>query len=117
MIVLEIPEPTPSGNQLNWSHWSKKSAQRKRWGWLVRAARLEARVFDPPRLARARITIERHGAKKLDADNARQGCKSLLDSLKVEGLILDDTTAVIGEPRIEQHIGKARKTVIRIEAA
>lgn len=115
MIVLTIDEPIPSENQTRWAHWSKKSALRKRWGWLVKAALLNGKVTERPKYARAKVTIERHGARRLDADNARAGAKVLMDSLVAEGLILDDSPAVIGEPEIKQFTGRARKTVVRIE--
>lgn len=116
MIVLEIDEPTPSVNYMLGYHWSKKLRFRKRWGWLVKAAMLRAKVHQPPKLSRARLTIERYGSRILDSDNFRAGTKWLQDSLVSEGIIVDDTPAVIGEPILIQHAGKVRKTVVRIEA-
>jgi hypothetical protein len=115
MIVLQIPEATPSANTTLWAHWRKKHALRKRWAWLVRAAKLEAKVFDAPKYPKATVTIERHSPRMLDADNCRAGTKVLADSLVAEGLILDDSMAVIGEPVIRQIASKTKKTVVTIE--
>jgi hypothetical protein len=115
MITLEIPEATPSDNATRWAHWCKKAALRKRWAWLVKAAMLEAKVFQAPKYPKAIVTIERHGPRSLDADNARMGAKCLMDSLVAEGLILDDSVAVIGEPVIRQIKSKLKKTVVTIE--
>jgi hypothetical protein len=117
MIVLTIDEPTPSVNLLHGHHWSRKKAMRKRWGWLVRAAILKAGVTARPNHERARLTIERYGARVLDSDNYRAGTKWLQDALVAEGFIADDTPAVIGEPVLRQFAGKERKTIVRIEPA
>jgi hypothetical protein len=117
MIVLTIDEPTPSVNYAHGHHWSRKLKLRKRWAWLVKAAMLNAGLHTPPRFARARLTIERYGPRSLDSDNFRAGTKWLQDSLVAEGIITDDTPAVIGEPVLRQFVGKERKTIVRVEAA
>jgi hypothetical protein len=116
VIVLTIDEATPSVNYAHGHHWSRKLKLRKRWAWLVKAALLNAGVHAPPRLARAKLTIERHGPRSLDADNFRAGTKWLQDSLVSAGIIADDTPAVIGEPTLRQFISKTRKTIVTIEA-
>lgn len=118
MIVLTIPKPTPSLNVLLRGHWAKNRKLRKEWGWLVRQARLRSSIHMPPKWTRARITIERYGARILDADNFRGGTKFLTDSLVAEEIIADDSPAVIGEPTLRQFVeGKRRETIVRIEAA
>lgn len=117
MIVLDIPESTPSVNPSRGVHWSKTHRQRARWGWLVKAARLDAKLFtNLIPLAKARVTIERWGPKALDHDNYVAGAKQLLDSLVREGFIADDKPACIGQPSYLQHIGQHR-TLVRIEPA
>lgn len=115
MIELVINEATPSLNRFLGEDWRCKIKHRKRWAWLVRAARLQAKIYAPPKYPRATLTIERYGAKKLDADNCRGGMKFLTDSLVREGFIQDDSMDHIGEPVIRQILSKERKTIIRIE--
>lgn len=105
MIVLTIPEATPSLNSMLRMHWARKSRMRERWGWLVREARLEARARPRP-TAYAAVTIERFGPKSLDHDNLVGGCKPILDALVKEGFLIDDAPTClrvtyrqeIGEP-------------------
>lgn len=115
MIVLEIPESTPSLNVVWGGHWSKKHELRQRWAWLVRAARLKAKVYDPPKYPRARLTIERFGAKHLDHDNFVAGTKPMVDSLVREGFFVDDSPEHITATYIQHPGTKIRKTIIRIE--
>lgn len=116
MIELVIDECTPSLNPLLGQHWSHKHRLRAHWGWLVRRARLNAKVFDPPRFEHARVTIERTGSRMLDTDNLTGGCKGLIDLLVREGLIVDDSPDHIGQPVIRQIVDKkVRQTVVRIE--
>ena len=117
MIELTIPEATPSLNRMLGQHWAHKHAMRRRWSWLVRAACMEAKVYERPKYARARLTIERTGSRKLDHENALAGTKFLMDSLVQEGFLLDDSPAVIGAPILRQVIDKhVRQTRVRIEA-
>lgn len=115
MIQLQIPEATPSLNRVLHPDWRKKIQARKHWRWLVRAARLEAKVFPDKPLPRARVTIVRHGRRICDTDNLIGGTKMLVDSLKHEGLIEDDTPAHV-ELIVRQQLTKAPHTVVTIEA-
>jgi hypothetical protein len=117
VIELHISEPVPSLNVVWGGHWSKRQDLRKRWGWLVRAARLQAKVFDPPNYPHATLTIERFGKTHLDHDNFVGGGKVLIDCLVRERLISGDSPAHIGEPKYIQHVGKQRGTIVRIEVA
>ena len=116
MIVLDIPESTPSVNPSRGAHWSKTLRLRARWRWLVKAARLDARLYAVTPLLKAKLTIERWGPKELDTDNFIAGTKQLTDSLVEEGFIVDDKPACIGRPEYLQHIGP-RRTIVRIEPA
>lgn len=116
MIVLDIPESTPSVNPSRGLHWSRAVRLRARWRWLVKAARLDAKLYTVTPLRKARLTIERWGPKALDTDNYIGGAKQLLDSLVEEGFIVDDKPACIGRPDYIQHIGP-RRTIVRIEPA
>lgn len=115
MIVLEIPESTPSLNKTMRGHWSKQYRVRSRWHWLVRMARINAKVFTPPKYAKARVMIERTGPRLLDHDNLAGGAKFLIDGLRHEGLIENDTPAHI-QPQFHQIVDrKIRQTIVRIE--
>lgn len=116
MIVLDIPESTPSVNSSRGLHWSKMIRLRARWRWLVKAARLDAKLYAVSPLSKAKLTIERWGPRTLDSDNLVAGAKQLLDSLVEEGFIVDDKPECIGQPQYFQHIGP-RRTLVRIEPA
>jgi hypothetical protein len=117
VIVLDIPEPTPSMNALLGRHWSHRKKEREKWGWLVKAALNRLRLAQRPNWDQARVTIERYGARILDSDNFRGGTKFVTDSLVTEGIITDDKPSVIGEPILRQFIAPAnrRRTVVIIE--
>jgi len=114
VITLTIPESTPSLNRTLHADWRKKIQMRKHWRWLVRAARLDAKMFPTAPYAKAKVTIVRHGKRICDTDNLYGGCKSLVDCLKHEGIILDDTPAHV-ELVIRQQLSKTPHTVVTIE--
>lgn len=118
MIVLTIDKPTPTLNRMTGRHWSHRRKMREEWAWLVKHALLRAEVFVVPHWPKARLTLERHGHNMMDAENCRAGFKYVIDSLVAEGVITDDTPAVIGEPQLFQFIDRQnQRTVIRIEPA
>ena len=114
MIVLDIPDSTPSLNVSQNLHWSKRHRLRARWQWLVKAARLDAKVYAVKPLAKARVTYERFGPKILDHTNMVGGCKILEDCLVREGFFVDDNPDCVGQPQYFQNIGP-RRTIVRIE--
>lgn len=90
MIILVLGEATPSRNAVDKLHWTARNRLRERWQWLIRVARLNERIV-PVRWPHALLTIERYGPRKLDHDNLVGGAKQLIDALKHEGFIVDDT--------------------------
>lgn len=118
MITLVIPELSPSLNITRSGHWSTRHKRRKHWSMLVLVAKSEAGVYALPEPRKARVTIERHGGKALDADNFAGGAKDLVDGLRDNGLIVNDDPANL-ELRFEQYPGSRtpKQTVIRIEPA
>jgi hypothetical protein len=116
MIVLDIPESTPSLNVTQRLHWVKRHQLREKWQWLVKAGQLDARVYPKEPLSKARITIERWGPRAIDFDNAVGGGKLLVDCLVRGGFLVDDTPECVGQPQYFQHIGP-RRTIVRIEPA
>ena len=117
VMTLVIPVPTPSVNRIHGHHWRRKHKETALWLWLVKEARLRARIYetDAP-LERARMTVERWGPRTLDDDNFRAGAKWLFDALKSEGFIVDDDPPCIGTPTFIQHLGQPYRTVVKIEA-
>lgn len=115
MIKLTIPEATPSLNRLFGHHWTHRHQKRQHWQWLVRAARLKAKVFLAEPLPRAKVTITRHGRRICDPDNLIGGQKMLIDSLVREGILENDTPDHI-ELVVKQVKTKTPHTTVTIEA-
>lgn len=115
MITLEIPEAYTPLNRMLGETWSKRIKTRRRWAWLVKAARLEAKVFVETPFPRARVTITRHGRRICDPDNLIGGAKGTIDCLVREGIIADDTPDHI-ELIVRQQLTKTPHTIVQIEA-
>ena len=115
MIELVINEPTPSVNRLHGRHWSAKLRARHRWGWLVREAKLNAKVYQQAAPDKVTVTIERYGPRRLDTDNAIAGMKFLIDALVAEGFAVNDHPAHL-TLACHQHVGKPYRTIVRIDS-
>lgn len=115
MIELTIPEAYTPLNRMLGETWSKRIKTRRRWAWLVKAAKLEAKVFLKTPFARARVTITRHGRRICDPDNLIGGAKGTIDCLVREGIIANDTTGHI-ELIVRQQLTKTPRTVVTVEA-
>jgi len=114
VIVLDIPRATPSMNATRWKHWRVAYNEKKLWREEIHYARLHAGCRNPPKYSRARVTVERYG-RKLDIDNFIGGLKAVLDSLRLEGLIADDSEAHL--ELVPRQFKGAPRTVITVEAA
>lgn len=114
MIILDIPRATPSLNATHHMHWRVAFRQKKLWQQEIHYARLRAgyRLLGP--YPRAKVTIERYG-RALDPDNFVGGLKPIIDSLRHEGLIAEDTAEHL-ELVPRQFKGRPR-TLITVEAA
>lgn len=89
MIRMVIDEPSPSLNEFFYSHWTVQRDAKKRWHTLlfIASRRAKATKATGPR----RLTIERHGKKRLDIDNIIGGAKGCItDNLRVLELLRDD---------------------------
>lgn len=115
VITLTIPEALPSLNTMLRRHWSVDRRLKNRWRIMVWAAlKQQAGGKALPPLNKARVTITRISPRMLDADNCTGGAKHVIDSLRVCGLIVDDTPEHI-ELTVRQEKGRAA-THIQIEA-
>jgi len=89
--------------------------ERDAWGWLVRAAKLRHRITAAT--GRRRMTLTRIYAarqRELDEDNLKGGTKSLVDAIKREGLLVDDTRAWL-ELHHAQERGQSRCVRVLLE--
>lgn len=93
MINLVIPEASPSLNIMRGKHWSHHYSLRKHWSMLVLVAKSEAHVRLVEPVERAAVNIVREGFKLLDTDNFVGGLKCVIDSLREQRLIVDDSPA------------------------
>lgn len=115
-IVLDVPRATPSMNATRWKHWRVAYREKKLWRTEIHYALKAAMKGRPvnPAPARARVTIERYG-RALDPDNFVGGLKAVLDSLREEGLILNDTPKAL--ELVPMQFPGAPRTVITVEEA
>jgi hypothetical protein len=114
VITLDIPMATPSLNETRYKHWTAYARQKKLWRrqiWAARVATAQRFAVTPQR---AKVTIERHG-KLLDVDNFLGGLKPIIDALKGESLIQDDSPKHL--QLVTTQFEGAPRTVITVEAA
>ncbi len=115
MIELVIESAPPSLNRLMRYHWSKRVKVMDQWRRLIWAARCQVSGSPMVPLKKARITVERRSPGQLDKDNLYGSMKVVLDGLKNQQFIEDDSPDHI-ELTVTQIRGKAR-TTIQVEAA
>ena len=109
-LTIYIPEATPSQNTY------------QRWHWRTRMKHLDAlRLYvrstmgaQRRRAQKKHVTIRRYSSGKLDRGNFIGGCKALLDALRHEGVIYDDTEEWL-EDRYEQHPAKRGEARTEVE--
>lgn len=101
MITLEIPELTPSLNEMLREHRNihVRKAEQEKWDWLVKEA-MQGRWQNA--IDCCEITIHRMSNRFLDWDNMGASCKYLLDSLCRCGVIVDDSPKVVKRLHLEQ---------------
>lgn len=116
MITLEIPELTPSLNELLKEYRNHRSwkAEQEKWNWLIRQAMKRG---DMGAMVEAcEIIIHRFSPRGLDYDNMGGGCKQLLDGLRHNELIVDDnpkvvTSLTLRQPKVHK---KESRTLVEI---
>ncbi len=126
-LRLDMPRELVSPNQWNGRHWRVKHRISQEWERELvvagRGKRLPGRkiLYDgyPYVDCRFRVTVERHvpSARNFirDDDNLRFSVKPLLDALKRQGYIKNDSRKWIEHPTPTQHVttnGEYRTVVI-----
>lgn len=95
-ITLQIPEATPSQNKYHYSHWSKARDDKKRWSSRLFAQLVCLCAKERNTLqfywatGKRKLTVSRHGKKKLDPSNLIGGIKGIIDCLVEMKLLVDD---------------------------
>jgi hypothetical protein len=112
---LMIDEVAPSPSAYVRAHWTRYSGIKQRWAWLVAAA--GKRPATP--LQRAKVGICRYGKLLLDPDNLVGHSKPILDSLRANGYIADDTAAHVTLDIRQERVPKGQEpcTLIVVEEA
>lgn len=114
MLVIEIPQPTPSLNYLRKLHFCEYKRLRDQFTTIFRTSATEETRCKPNQLRR--ITISRFAPRRLDHDNFVGGCKPLVDALNLAGLIWnDDPNSVDIDYRQIKCKTKDAKTMINID--
>lgn len=126
VYTLELPEETPSNNEIRGKHFHVYRGIRKAWRFRVENAAAAA-GFSPGMepVRHVHLEVDRYCSGMLDWDNAYGGLKPVLDCLVMPtkknpdglGLIFDDSPLyVIEPPYVKQHKAKpgAGRTVVRI---
>lgn len=115
VIVLRIPEASPSLNAFFHKHWRVEHTEKKRWESMLFAASYA--VNAPKATGRRRVQIDRFGSRMLDHDNFVGGLKGCIDSLRKLGLLIDDDEAHLELACRQCRLikGDTPHTIIRIE--
>lgn len=90
-LVLSLPFSTPSQNELNRWHWSRRTKLRNECQLIMRGQARRQGYGQLAPASRTRMILTRFGKRSLDYDNLVAGCKPVVDALKREGLIEDDS--------------------------
>src|SRR3990167_6020050 len=109
-LVLRIPRRLDSPNASRGAHWRVRHHIRTDWehdiAWLA-AAETGLWISRMPPTVKMRVTIERHVPSRRnfikDDDNLAFSVKHVLDSLKRQHLIRDDSRAWLDCPLPTQH--------------
>ena len=106
--MLIVQEPTPSLNRMLGRHWMRRRELTERWGWLVRAARLESQA-QPQHWPKAYVGITRYGARVLDRDNLVAGGVFLVNALRREGFFEDDSPDKLDSVYAQHAVGRDKR--------
>jgi len=113
MIKLTIPYVPVSLNVWMRWHWAKRKKLSQQWEWdLVALKPL------PYFTSKAKVKITLMHSRFYDKDNAYGACKVLVDAMKKQRMIVDDSAEWL-ELTVEQgkEPHKSRYTIVEIEPA
>lgn len=123
VIDLEIPVRTPTLNDWQRMHWSRRQRLARAIAAEVWVAMTRAGIRRPDQpLKRCRIEIDRESTQEPDEDGLKGGMKPLLDALQWPsrrhpygvGLIADDSPRCVIGLEANHVPGKGSRTRIRI---
>jgi hypothetical protein len=114
-MKLDIPDVPPSLNRTLRMHWAKKQDIKNSWILLIRQ-QLNGAYLKPIVKMRCKITLCH--ARAYDKDNLYGSVKPLVDALRFNRLIMDDTAKYL-DLTVEQSqcAHKERHTVIELDPA
>ena len=102
---IVLPIETPSNNKLLGMHPMARHRLSKKLAIVVALCGRGT----PKATGKRYLTIERHGKRELDKDNAYGGCKPLIDAIKRCGLIIDDNPANVELEVVQVKLAKGEK--------
>ena len=89
--IIELPISTPSLNKTIKWHWSKRSRKRKEYQFMIAGQMNKIKCRKATKEDMCRLVITTSVRRKYDYDNLVGGMKNLIDALKREGFIYDDS--------------------------
>jgi hypothetical protein len=92
------------------THWSERRRQGKVWERLIWTERCQHHVGAFPAFLRAHVAIQRQSPKLLDVDNLHGAIKVVLDALRANLIIEDDSPEHI-TLKVSQLRGTAQTTI------
>jgi hypothetical protein len=116
VLRIELPFATHSQNTYQRMHFQQQRKLKMTCAMYVRAAMAKAGIFGTARpTTRRRLVIERHSSGRLDRGNLIGGCKPLLDALRDEGAIRDDSEDWLDDSYVQVKAGRGyARTVIEV---
>jgi len=115
-MELVIPRVPVTANAAAQMHWAARGREREAWSMEIRAQTTPGPWFyakreDSEKL-RAAVEIEVTRKRRQDPDNAVASVKRLVDALKGQGWLVDDSSAWL-DLKVTEVVGKVPRTVIR----
>jgi hypothetical protein len=114
-VTLSLPFATPSQNTYQRWHFRKQASYLAQVQMVIRSELNRQGLYGQQTTARkASVVIRRYSSGSLDYGNLVGGCKPLLDALRYEGLIHDDSVRWLDD-RYEQHEAKRGEARTEVE--
>lgn len=118
ILEFEIHDLPKLPNATMYKHWRTKHAEAVKWKKLILEQCLLAKITHL-RLSSVALCFERHSSREPDFDSLVMSFKHIQDGLVEAGVIVDDKSAVIGQPsyRWIKEKQKNAKVRVKVEAA